>query len=64
MRADTRGRILGVKLGVNPNSSSIGSDLSVLLVGSTALFFLVNVLDLGIRLWLGRHRRHAADARE
>ena len=54
MRADTRGRILGVKLGVNPNSSSIGSDLSVLLVGSPALFFLGNVLDLGIRLWLGR----------
>ncbi len=56
-----RGRILGIKPGVNPNSSSIGSDLTVLLIGSTALFFLVNAVDLGIRLWLGRGRKHADD---
>ena len=59
-----KGRILGIKLGVNPNSSSIGSDLSVLLIGSTALFFMVNLLDAGLRLWLGRARRHADDTRD
>jgi hypothetical protein len=54
-----RGRVLGIKPGVNPNSSSIGSDLRVLLMGATTLFLLVNLVDAGLRLWLGRARRHA-----
>ena len=59
-----KGHILGIKPGVNPNSSSFGSDLSVLLIGSTALFFMVNLLDAGLRLWLGRASRQADDSRD
>ncbi len=44
-----RGRILGLKFGVNPNSSSIGSDLSVLLIGTIALTVVVNLLDSLVR---------------
>ena len=44
-----RGRILGVKFGVNPNSSSIGSDLSVLLIGAAGLTIVVNLLDALLR---------------
>ena len=32
-----RGRILAIKGGMNPNSSSLGVDVTVLLVGATAL---------------------------
>jgi hypothetical protein len=32
-----RGRILAVKWGMNPNSSSLGVDVTFLLVGATAL---------------------------
>ena len=55
-----RGRILGVKYGVNPNSSSIGSDLSVLLMGAVAATLAVNLLDAAIRLWLFRGKKEAA----
>jgi hypothetical protein len=32
-----RGRILAIKWGMNPNSSSLGVDVTFLLVGATAL---------------------------
>ena len=51
-----KGKILKMKFGVNPNSSSIGSDLTYLLMGAAAITLLVNFMDVGIRLWLGRNR--------
>jgi hypothetical protein len=51
-----KGKILKLRIGVNPNSSSLGSDLSVLLMGAVTVMLLVNLLDAGIRLWLARKR--------
>ena len=52
-----KGRILKLRLGTNPNSSSLGSDVSLLLVGAVSAMLLVNLLDAGIRLWFARHRK-------
>ncbi|MDP8255426.1 MAG: hypothetical protein P9M14_06735 [Candidatus Alcyoniella australis] len=46
-----RGRILKVKIGVNPNSSSLGTDLQVILFGATALGLLTTFLSTAIRIW-------------
>ena len=54
-----KGRILKMKFGVNPNSSSIGTDLTYLLMGAVTVTVLINLLDAGIRLWLGRNRGQA-----
>lgn len=51
-----KGKILRIRFGVNPNSSSIGSDLGWLLIGVAAVTFAVNFLDAGIRVWLRRKR--------
>ena len=52
-----KGRILRVKTGVNPNSSSIGADLSWILMGAVTATILVNILDAGIRtIWKRVHR--------
>ena len=48
-----------MKFGVNPNSSSIGTDLTYLLMGAVTVTVLINLLDAGIRLWLGRNRGQA-----
>lgn len=58
-----KGKILRLKLGFNPNSSSLGSDVSQLLMGAVALTVLVNLFDSGIRLLIGLRRRktHAED---
>ena len=53
---EMRIKILKIRFGVNPNSSSIGSDLGWLLMGAAAVTFAVNFLDAGIRLWLKRRR--------
>lgn len=45
-----RGRILRVKLGYNPNSSSLGTDIQVLLFGSAALALVTVLLTTVIRL--------------
>ena len=37
MRRRKKGRILAVKWGLNPNSSSLGVDVTFLLVGATLL---------------------------
>jgi hypothetical protein len=52
-----RGRILAVKWGYNPNSSSLGVDVTFLLFGAAALSFATPVVAALIR-W----RRPAADA--
>jgi len=58
-----KGKILRLKLGFNPNSSSLGSDVSLLLMGAVALTVLVNLFDSGIRLLIGlrRGKMHAED---
>ena len=45
-----RGRILAIKLGLNPNSSSLGVDVTFLLVGSAALAVMVPMVAAMLRL--------------
>ncbi len=45
------GKLLRIKPGFNPNSSSLGSDLTFLLIGSAAVALIVNIVDTGLRLW-------------
>lgn len=52
-----RGRVLAVKLGLNPNSSSLGVDVTFLLFGAAALSILTPVVSALIRM-----RRPTADA--
>ena len=44
-----RGRILAIKWGMNPNSSSLGVDVTFLLVGATALAVVTPVLGALLR---------------
>jgi hypothetical protein len=44
-----RGRILAVKLGYNPNSSSLGVDVTFLLFGMAAIALLTPILALLLR---------------
>jgi hypothetical protein len=45
-----RGRILAVKWGMNPNSSSLGVDVTFLLVGATTVALLTPIVGALIRL--------------
>jgi hypothetical protein len=54
-----RGRILAIKWGMNPNSSSLGVDVTFLLVGATALAVITPIVGA----WL-RARRNKPDARD
>jgi hypothetical protein len=56
-----KGKILCIRYGVNPNSSSIGTDLSYLLMGAATIAILVNVLDAGLRIWLRNKRGTGAE---
>lgn len=58
-RQQRRGRILAVKWGLNPNSSSLGVDVTFLLFGAAALALSTPVLSALIR-W----RRPAANRDE
>ena len=49
LRLRGRGRILAVKWGMNPNSSSLGVDVTFLLVGATALSIITPVLGALLR---------------
>jgi hypothetical protein len=51
---DKRPRILGVRFGVNPNSSSLGVDVTFLLFGGTAVIAATLALSALIR---GRKKR-------
>jgi len=51
-----RGRILAIKWGMNPNSSSLGVDVTFLLVGATALAVVTPIVGA----WL-RWRRNKPD---
>ena len=44
-----RGRILAIKWGMNPNSSSLGVDVTFLLVGATALSMITPVIGALLR---------------
>ena len=55
-----RGRILRVAPGYNPNSSSLGVDVSFLLFGSMAVTAMTLVVSTALRLW--RHREPASGA--
>jgi hypothetical protein len=44
-----RGRILAIKWGMNPNSSSLGVDVTFLLVGATALAIITPVIGALLR---------------
>jgi hypothetical protein len=44
-----RGRILAIKWGMNPKSSSLGVDVTFLLVGATALAILTPVVGALLR---------------
>ncbi len=44
-----RGRILAIKWGMNPNSSSLGVDVTFLLVGATALAVVTPVIGALLR---------------
>ena len=44
-----RGRILAIKWGMNPNSSSLGVDVTFLLVGATALALVTPVIGALLR---------------
>jgi hypothetical protein len=51
-----RGRVLAIKLGLNPNSSSLGADVTFLLLGAAAVGVLTPLLAAMLRL-----RRHKKD---
>jgi hypothetical protein len=44
-----RGRILAIKWGMNPNSSSLGVDVTFLLVGATALAIVTPIIGALLR---------------
>ncbi len=50
MRRRKKGRILAVKWGLNPNSSSLGVDVTFLLVGATLLSLATPVIGALLRL--------------
>jgi len=58
-----KGKILHVRFGLNPNSSSLGANLGMLLIGATALAILVNLTDAGLRIWLKNRRSGAGENR-
>jgi hypothetical protein len=45
-----RGRILAIKWGMNPNSSSLGVDVTFLLVGSTVLAMVTPLIGSLLRM--------------
>lgn len=57
MTARRRGRILAVKWGMNPNSSSLGVDVTFLLFGAAAVSMLTPVVGA-----LLRFKKKKADA--
>lgn len=44
-----RGRVLAIKWGMNPNSSSLGVDVTFLLVGTTALAMVTPIVGALLR---------------
>jgi hypothetical protein len=57
-----RGKILRVRLGVNPNSSSLGSDVIFLMIGTPVVAVLL--LTISTLLRTTRRRKPDAQAKE
>ena len=55
-----RGRVLAVKWGLNPNSSSLGVDVTFLLVGAAALSVATPFVSALVRLRASRRHEAAA----
>jgi hypothetical protein len=53
-RRRRKGRVLAVKWGLNPNSSSLGVDVTFLLLGATALSMCTPVVSALVRMRLSR----------
>jgi hypothetical protein len=53
-----RGRVLKIKMGVNPNSSSIGTDVIYLMLGSASYVMLVFAVS-GIARLFRKNRNDA-----
>lgn len=51
-----RGRVLAVKWGLNPNSSSLGVDVTFLLVGAAALSVATPFVSALVRLRASKRR--------
>lgn len=51
---DGRPRVLGVRFGVNPNSSSLGVDVTYLMLGGTLAMGTALILGAWLRGW---HRK-------
>jgi hypothetical protein len=49
-RGAGRGRVLATRFGLNPNSSSLGVDVTFLLFGAAAVAFLTPVMGALLRL--------------
>lgn len=58
-----RGRVLAVKWGLNPNSSSLGVDVTFLLVGAAALSVATPFVSALVRLRAAR-RNDAAETND
>ncbi len=58
-----KGKILHVRVGLNPNSSSLGANLSYFLIGASALTVLINLADAALRIWLKKGRSKAGENR-
>ncbi len=56
-----KGKILRAKLGVNPNSSSLGSDVIFLMIGTPMVAVLIFTLSTLLRT---TRRRRPDDAKE
>ena len=54
LRSRRKGRVLAVKWGLNPNSSSLGVDVTFLLLGATALSMCTPVVSALVRMRLSR----------
>ena len=50
-----KGRVLAIKWGLNPNSSSLGVDVTFLLFGATALSLVTPIVSALVRLKLAKN---------
>ncbi len=57
-----KGKILKVKLGVNPNSSSLGTDILFLMIGTPLLAVLVFTLSTFLRT--SRRKKQDAERKD
>lgn len=61
-RRRRRGRVLAVKWGLNPNSSSLGVDVTFLLFGAAAVSLATPVIAALLRLRRSKQRQDAEAA--